>query len=117
MQKSETENHNLPFEKNDKFIEIASSLAYYLKSFSNIKRFLDYISLIFKHTFNQQLSLIIPFNKKGEIWIENIKFSGNTKNLKLDKEIKSFLKNFNFSNNPKVKEVFSFEKVLQNLQI
>ena len=31
-----------------KFAEIASSLAYYLKSFSNIDKLLDYICLIFK---------------------------------------------------------------------
>ena len=36
-----------------KFVEIASSLAYYLKSFSNINRLLDYVSLIFKHIFNE----------------------------------------------------------------
>ena len=32
-----------------KFSEIAFSLAYYLKSFSNIYKLLDYICLIFKH--------------------------------------------------------------------
>ena len=66
--------HQLSLDKNDKFIERASSLSYYLKSFSNIKRFLDYISLILKHTFNQQLSLIIPLNENGEIWKENITY-------------------------------------------
>ena len=35
-----------------KFAEIASSLAYYLKSFSNINKLLDYVSLIFKHIFS-----------------------------------------------------------------
>ena len=30
-----------------KFVEIASSLAYYLKSFSNINKLLDYVCLIF----------------------------------------------------------------------
>ena len=114
IQKFVEEEHNLPFDKNDKFLEIASSLAYYLKSFSNIKRFLDYISLIFKHTFNQQLSLIIPFNKKGEIWIENIKFSGDNLNLKIDYEIQSHIKNFNSSKNPRLKELNSFETVLNN---
>ena len=57
-QKFVEEHNQLLFDKNEKFIEIASSLAYYLKSFSNIKRFLDYISLILKHTFNHQLNLI-----------------------------------------------------------
>ena len=63
-------------------------------SFSNIKRFLDYISLILKHTFNHQLSLVLPLNEKGEIWKENIKFAGATKNLQMDEEIKSFFNNF-----------------------
>ena len=98
----------------DKFIEIASSLAYYLKSFSNIKRLLDYISLILKHTFNQQLSIVIPLNEKGEIWKENITFAGVTKNLKMDGEIKSYLSNFDFSKNFKLKEINSFEKLLNN---
>ncbi len=114
IQKYLSEDYTLPFDKNGKFIEIASSLAYYLKSFSNIKRFLDYISLILKHTFNQQLSLIIPLNEKGEIWKENINFSGETNNLKMDCEIKSYLKNFDFSKNLKLKEINSFEKVLNN---
>ena len=96
--------HNLPLDENDKFIETVSSLSYYLKSFSNIKRFLDYISLILKHTFNHQLSFIIPLNEKGEIWKENIKFAGATKNLKTDGEIKSYFKNFDFSKNFKPKK-------------
>ena len=75
---------------------------------------MDYISLILKHTFNQQLSLIIPLNEKGEIWKENIKFAGVTKNLKMDGEIKSYFNNFDFSNNFKLKENSSFEKALNN---
>ena len=106
--------HNFSLEENDKFIEIASSLAYYLKSFSNIKRLLDYISLILKHTFNQQLSIVIPLNEKGEIWKENMQFSGATKNLKMDLEIKSYLINFDFSKNFKLKEINSLEKLLNN---
>jgi len=103
-----------PFDKNDQFIEIATSLAYYLKSFSNIKRFLEYISLILKHTFNQQLSLIIPLNEKGEIWKENIKFSGNTKNIRMDDQIISYFNNFDFTKNFTLKEINSFEKILNN---
>ncbi len=90
IQKFLEKENNSSFDKNDKFIEIAISLAYYLKSFSNIQRFLDYISLILKHTFNHQLSLIIPFNEKGEIWKENIKFSGNTKNVRMDDKVKNY---------------------------
>ena len=106
--------YKFPLHENDKFIETVSSLIYYLKSFSNIKRFLDYISLILKHTFNHQLSFIIPLNEKGEIWKENIKFAGATKNLKMDDEIKSYFNNFDFSKNFKLKDDISFEKVLNN---
>ena len=114
IQKFLEKDQKVPFDENDKFIETVSSLTYYLKSFSNIKRFLDYISLILKHTFNQQLSLIIPLNEKGEIWKENIKFAGVTKNLKMDGEIKNFIYNFDFSKNFKLKENSSFEKALNN---
>ena len=106
--------HELSFEKNDKFVEISSSLAYYLKSFSNIKRFLDYISLILKHTFNEQSTLIIPLSETGEIWKENIKFSGDTKNLQIEEVIKSYFKKLDFSKNVKIKEINSFEKILNN---
>ena len=42
-----------------KFVEIASSLAYYLKSFSNINKLLDYVCLIFKHIFSENIILIL----------------------------------------------------------
>jgi len=45
-------------QNNYKFAEIASSLAYYLKSFSNINRLLDYVCLIFKHIFSKNIILI-----------------------------------------------------------
>ena len=65
----------LSLNKKYKFAEIAPSLAYYLKSFSNINKLLEYISLIFKHIFNEKIILIIPLNSEGEIWHENIKIS------------------------------------------
>ena len=114
IQKYLEKDHKLSFDNNDRFIELSSSLAYYLKSFSNIKRFLDYISLVLKHTFNKQLTLIIPFTEKGEIWKENIKFSGETKNLKMEEVVKSFFEKYNFSKNFKKKEIISFDKVLNN---
>ena len=101
-------------DENDKFIEIASSLAYYLKSFSNIKRFLDYVTLTLKHTFDQQSFLIIPLDENGQIWKENIKYSGDKKNLKIDVELNSYLNNFDFSRNHKLKEIDFFEKALKN---
>ena len=97
-----------------KFGEIASSLAYYLKSFSNINKFLDYICLIFKHIFKEEIILIIPLNYEGEIWNENIKISANNEFLKIQEEINIFLNQFNFSKNFKIKEILSFENALKN---
>jgi len=96
------------------FAEIASSLAFYLKSISNINKLLDYISLIFKHLFSGQIILIIPLNYKGEIWNENIKISVNYKYLTIQEEINSFLNQFHFSKNFKIKEILIFENALKN---
>ena len=97
-----------------KFSEIASSLAYYLKSFSNINKLLDYICLILKHIFNENIILIIPLNYEGEIWYENMKISANDEYLSIHEEIKSFLNQFNFSKNFKIKEILTFENALKN---
>jgi len=97
-----------------KFAEIASSLAYYLKSFSNINKLLDYVCLIFKHIFSENIILIIPLNYEGEIWNENIKISVNYKYLTIEKEINSFLDQFHFTKNFKIKEILTFENALKN---
>jgi len=97
-----------------KFAEIASSLAYYLKSFSNINKFLDYICLIFKHVFHEKIILVIPLNYEGEIWNANIKISANNECLKIQEQINSFLYQFNFSKNFKIKEILTFENSLKN---
>ncbi len=98
----------------NKFTEIASSLAYYLKSFSNINKLLDYICLLFKHIFNENIILIIPLNYEGEIWKENIKISANNKFLIIQEELNSFLNKFHFSKNFKIKEILFFENALKN---
>ena len=104
----------LSLKDNYKVIEIASSLAYYLKSFSNVNKLLDYVCLIFKHIFDQKIILIIPLNYEGEIWHENIKVSANNEYLKNQEEIDSFFKKFNFSKNFKIKEILVFENALKN---
>ena len=91
-----------------KFDEIAFSLAYYLKSFSNINKLLDYVSLIFKHIFSENIVLIIPLNYEGEIWNENIKISANDQFLTILQKINSFLNKFNFSKNFKIKDIITF---------
>ena len=100
--------------KNDKFSELAFSVAYYLKSFSNIKKLLDYICLIFKHIFDQKLILIIPLNEEAEIWNENIRISANIEFSQIEVAINIFLKKFNFSKNFKIKEIGTFEQALKN---
>ena len=99
---------------NEKYDEIYSSLTFYLKSFSNIKKLLDYVSLIFKHIFDQQIILIIPLDESGEIWHENIKLSSNSKYLKTEKEIQKYFYDFQFSKNFKIKEIVDFEVALAN---
>jgi len=109
------ENESKSYTKNNqKFAEISSSLAYYLKSFSNIKKLLDYVSLIFKHIFAQNLILIIPLNNEGQIWHENIKISSNVEYLNIEEAINIFFCKFNFSKNFKIKEIASFENALKN---
>jgi len=97
-----------------KFAEIASSLAYYLKTFSNIDKFLDYICLIFKHIFNEKIILIIPLNYDGDIWRENIKISANNECLTIQEEISSFFNQFYFPKNFKIKQILTFENDLKN---
>jgi len=96
-----------------KFAEIASSLAYYLKTFSNINKLLDYICLIFKHVFNEKIIFIIPLSYEGEIWFENIKISANDESFKIQEEIKSCFNQFNFSKNFKINEILLFENALK----
>jgi len=97
-----------------KFAEIASSLAYYLKSFSNINKLLDYICLIFKHIFNEHIILIIPLDYEGEIWNENIKVSANKKYSIIQEEINTFFNQYYFSKHFKIKEILTFENALVN---
>ena len=97
-----------------KFAEIASSLAYYLKSFSNINKLLDYICLIFKHILNEKIILIIPLDYEGEIWHENIKISSNNDSLKIQEEINNFFNQFKFSKNFKIKEILTLENSFKN---
>ena len=82
--------HKVTLKNKYKFAEIASSLAYYLKSFSNINKLLDYICLIFKHIFSENIIVIIPLNYDGDIWNENIKISFDNEYLTIGEEINSF---------------------------
>jgi len=109
------ENDSKVTQKNKyKFAEIAPSLSYYLKSFSNINKLLDYVCLIFKHILPENIILIIPLNYEGEIWNENIKISVNYEYSTIQEAINSFLNQFHFSKNFKIKEILTFETLLKN---
>ena len=97
-----------------KFAEIASSLAYYLKTFSNVNKLLDYICLILKHIFYDKVILIIPLNFEGEIWNENVRISANNQSQTIQEEINIFFKQFQFPKNFKIKEIPTFENSLKN---
>jgi len=114
IQKFLDDKSTVSLENNYKLTEIASSLAYYLKSFSNINKFLDYICLIFKHIFNEKIILIIPLNNNKEIWYENIKISAKNEYSKIQEEINSFINQFKFSKNFKIKEILTFQDSLKN---
>ena len=114
IQKISDNQSNLSIINKYKISEIASSLAYYLKSFSNINKLLDYICLIFKHIFDKKIILIIPLNNEGEIWHENIKISANNDSLIIQEEINNFFDQFNFSKNFKIKQILTFENALKN---
>ena len=110
------ENQSTVSQKNQyKFAEIASSLAYYLKSFSNINKLLDYVCLIFKHIFSENIILIIPLNYEGVIWHENIKISASQEYLKIQEKINRFLNQFQFSKNFKIKEIVTFENAIKKI--
>ena len=98
----------------DKFSQIAYSLGYYLKSFSNVKKLLDYVCLILKHIFDKKIILIIPINSEGKIWHENITISSNIKYSQSKEEIISYISKFQFSKNFKIKEIKDFDDALKN---
>ena len=114
IQKFVDNQSTLSSKNNYKFAEIASSLAYYLKTFSNINKLLDYVCLIFKHIFNERIILIIPLNYEGELWCENIKISVDDKYLNIQREIQSLFDKLHFSKNFKIKDIITFENALKN---
>jgi len=71
------------------------------------------ISQLCRCTDNKNIILIIPLNYEGEIWKENIKISVNNEFLTIKEEIYSFLNQFHFSKNFKIKEILTFEKALK----
>ena len=102
------------FLENNKFSEFAISLAHYLKLFSSLKRFLEYIFLSSKYLFQHEFSLLIPLDEKGKIWIDNIFFSSNLESKTLKSEIIEFITNSDFINGFKIKDIYIFDQFLHD---
>ncbi len=96
----------------DKFLELILSLTYYLKLFSSLKRFLEYVSLASKYFINQEFSLLIPLDEKGQIWSENICISSNKLRDQTILDMQKFCMNNGLLNNFKLKNINIFEKYL-----
>ena len=97
----------------DKFLELILSLTYYLKLFSSLKRFLEYVSLVSKYFTNQDFSLLIPLDEKGQIWSENIYISSNKLKDQTIQDLQEFSKKNGLLNNFKLKNIKIFEKYLE----
>ena len=106
-------NNLLISDNDDKFVEIASSLAYYLKLFSSLKRFLEYIFLVSKYIIDQDFSLLIPLDERSQIWLENIYFSGNPRKDFLNVDFKNFLYEKRLINNFKIKDIDIIKEFLE----
>ena len=97
----------------DKFLELTLSLTYYLKLFSSLKRFLEYVSLISNYYIKQEFSLLIPLDDKGRIWLDNICFSDKKLRNQAISDSQEFFKDNGFINNFKLKSINIFEKFLE----
>ena len=97
----------------DKFLELTLSLTYYLKLFSSLKRFLEYVSLTSKYLTNQEFSLLIPLDEKGQIWSDNICISNNKLRDQTILDLQKFCNNNGLLNNFKLKNINIFEKYLE----
>ena len=97
----------------DKFLDLVSSLSYYLKLFSSLKRFLEYVSIVSKHFINQEFSLCIPLDEKGKIWIENICVSEKNYIKKIS-DLVEYLNKNNLINNFQIKDFNLVDKFLEN---
>ena len=106
-------NNSLLNNDQDQFLELILSLTYYLKLFTSLKRFLEYVSLVSKYFINQEFSLLIPLDEKGQIWAENICFSDKKLKSKIILQFQEFCKNNGFFNNFKLKNINVLEEFLK----
>ena len=97
----------------DKFLELILSLTYYLRLFSNLKRFLEYVSLVSKYFINQEFSLLIPLDEIGQISSENICFSDKKLGDQTILDLQEFFHTNGLFSNFKLKNINIFERFLE----
>ena len=97
----------------DKFLELILSLTYYLRLFSNLKRFLEYVSLVSKYFINQEFSLLIPLDEIGQISSENICFSDKKLGDQTILDLQEFFHSNGLFSNFKLKNINIFERFLE----
>jgi len=97
----------------DKFLDLILSLTSYLKLFSSLKRFLEYVSLVSKYFTNQEFSLLVPLDEKGRIWSENICFSDNKLRDQNILDLLNYCNKNGLFNKFKLKNISIFEKFLE----
>jgi len=107
-----TKNKSLTNKDQNKNFELILSLSHYLKLFSSLKRFLEYVSLIAKYFINQEFTLLIPLDDKGRIWSENICFSDKKIRNQNILDMHEFFEKDGFIDNFKLKNISIFEKFL-----
>ncbi len=97
----------------DKFLDLVSSLSYYLKLFTSLKRFLEYVSLISKYFINHEFSLLIPLDEKGQIWTDNICISVDAAQNRIVFDIKEYLSKNHMLHNFKIKDINILNKFIE----
>ena len=97
----------------DKFLELILSVTHYLKLFSSLKRFLEYVSLVSKYLINNEFSLLIPLDEQGQIWYENIYLSDNKLRDQTILDLQEFCKSNGLLKNFKLNNINIFEKFLK----
>jgi len=97
----------------EKFLELILSLTSYLNFFSSLNRFLEYVTLVSKYFINQEFSLLIPLDEKGQIWFENIYFSDGKLRDQTSLDLLEFCKKNGLFKNFELKNINDLEKFLE----
>ncbi len=70
--------------------ELLSSIGFFLRSFTNLNRFLELVPIIASRLINVEGALLVPFQSDGRIWREQIHLSSGKKFTALSLKISEF---------------------------